>query len=70
MEPFNVVRSFVFRCVFPVSKDPTEAVRLYIDYGDFVSSLNGRCIPKALSLPSGVIDYYVYPEVFDCILSE
>lgn len=60
----------VFRCVFPVSKDPTEAVRLYIDYGDFVSSLNGRCIPKVLSLPSGVIDYYVYPEVFDCILSE
>jgi hypothetical protein len=60
----------VFRCVFPVSKDPTESVRLYIDYEDFLSSLNGRCIPKALSLPPGVIDYYVFPEVFDCILTE
>jgi hypothetical protein len=59
-----------FRCIFPVSKDPTDAFRLYIDYKDFAGSLTGRCIPHTLKLPSGVIDYRVTPEVFDCILTD
>lgn len=70
LQVFPSTADVTFRCVFPVSKDPTEAFRLYVDYADFAGSLNGRCIPRALKLPPGVIDYRVTPEVFDCILTE
>ena len=60
----------VLRCTFPVSRDPSESFRLYVDYNEFASSINGRCIPRAVTLPPGVIDYNIIPEVFDCILSE
>lgn len=57
----------VLRCRFPVTKDPLPQFRLYIDYKDFASSLSGRCVPQTLRLPTGVLDYRVSPEVFDCI---
>lgn len=57
----------IFRCVFPVSRDPSDSFRLFIDYEDFASSLGGRCVPRAVKLPFGVIDYRVIPEIFDCI---
>jgi len=60
----------VFRCKFPLRRDPSDAFRLYVDYRDFTSSLTGRCVPRILKLPSGVIDVRVTPEVVDCVLEE
>ena len=62
------VASVVFRCVFPMSEDPVASSRFYIDYRDFASSLTGRCVAHCDNLPSGVIDYTVDPEIFDCFL--
>ena len=57
----------VLRCMFPVSRDPFGQFKLYIDYKDFASSLTGRCVPRTLRLPAGVLDYRLEPEIFDCI---
>lgn len=57
----------VLLCSFPVGRDPVPQFKLYIDYKDFNASLSGRCIPRTLRLPSGVLDYRLEPEVFDCI---
>lgn len=57
----------VLRCVFPLAKDPLPAFKLYIDYRDFAASLSGRCAPRIHRTPSGVLEYRVDPEVFDCI---
>lgn len=56
-----------FRCPFPITANPTESVSFYIDYSDFAKSINGRCVPKASSIPSGIIDYSIDPQVFECI---
>ena len=57
----------VFRCVFPLASDPTEGISFYVDYNDFASSINGRCVPHDSGLPSVVIDYDVEPQVLECI---
>ena len=57
----------VLRCVFPLAKDPLASFRLYVDWRDFNTSLTGRCAPRVPSLPLGVLDYRVEPEVFDCV---
>lgn len=57
----------VLRCRFPVTKDPLPQFKLYVDYQDIASSLSGRCIPRSMRLPAGVLDYRVSPEIFDCI---
>ena len=57
----------VLRCAFPITRDPLPSFRLYIDWHDFSASLTGRCAPRAMRLPAGVLDYRVSPEVFDCI---
>lgn len=57
----------VFRCVFPLAYDPTEGISFYVDYNDFASSINGRCVPRDSGLPSSVIDYSVEPQVLECI---
>ena len=59
----------VFRCIFPLSSDPTEGISFYVDYNDFASSINGRCVPRDSGLPSTVIDYSVDPKVLECIES-
>lgn len=55
------------RCAFPIGKDPLASFKLYVDWRDFSSSLSGRCAPRVLSKPAGVLEYRVEPEVFDCI---
>ncbi len=57
----------LLRCVFPLSKDPLKEFRLYVDWRDFNASITGRCAPRTLRLPSGVLSYRVEPEVFDCV---
>lgn len=61
------VADVVLRCSFPVGRDPFSQFKLYIDYGDFNASLSGRLVPRTLRLPSGILDYRLEPEVFDCI---
>lgn len=56
-----------FRCVFPISSDPTESVRIYVDYNDFRNSLGGQCVPKVDGIPEGVLDVHIEPDVFDCV---
>ena len=63
------VAEVVFRCVFPLASDPTEGISFYVDYNDFASSINGRCVPRDSGLPSTVIDYSVEPQVLECIES-
>ena len=69
IQVFPPVADVVLLCAFPVSRDPLSSFKLYIDYRDFASSLTGRCVPRTLRLPAGVLQYRVSPEVFDCIES-
>ncbi|MDO5442302.1 MAG: hypothetical protein Q4G10_01390 [Bacteroidia bacterium] len=57
----------VFKCAFPMTVDPTDNVTLYVDYNDFASSINGRCVPHASGLNDAILDYSVDPQVFECI---
>ena len=57
----------VFHCAFPLTANPVSTVRLWVDYNDFSSSRNGRCVIRWGRLPRGVIDVVPDPEVVDCI---
>lgn len=63
---FPSTAEVVYRCEFPIGADPSKVVSMYIDYKDFVGSINGRCVPVPDGLPSGVLDYTIEPQVFDC----
>ena len=67
LQVFPPTASVVMRCAFPLKKDPLSSFKLYVDYRDFTASLSGRCAPRTLRLPSGVLEYQVDPEVFDCV---
>lgn len=67
LQVFPPTAHVVLRCAFPLPKDPLPGFKLYVDYKDFSASLSGRCAPRTLRLPSGVLEYRVEPEVFDCI---
>lgn len=67
LQVFPTTASVVMRCAFPLQKDPAASFKLYIDYRDFTESLSGRCAPRTLRLPAGVLEYQVEPEVFDCV---
>lgn len=67
LQVFPPTASVVMRCTFPLQKDPVQSFKLYIDYRDYAASLSGRCAPRTLKLPAGVLDYQVTPEVFDCV---
>ena len=69
LQVFPATAEVVLRCAFPLVKDPLPEFRIYVDYKDFAASINGRCVPHALRLPTGVLEYRVQPEVFDCIES-
>ena len=58
----------VFRCVFPLTVDPSGQTNFYIDWQDFNGSRTGRCVARCEGLPDGVIDYVITPEVFDCLV--
>lgn len=57
----------VFKCIFPLSVDPTRNVSLYVDYEEFTQSINGRCVARITGLPSSVIDYTVEPQIIECM---
>ncbi len=61
------VAKVVYRCEFPLSVDPSETVRFYIDYEDFENSIGGKCVARSTELPDGVISYTIDPQVFGFI---
>lgn len=61
------VARVVYRCAFPLAADPLDKAEFYVDYNDFATSINGRCVPRVIGLPAGVIDYTIEPQVFECI---
>lgn len=67
MTVYPSVASVSFRCMFPVTADPSSSAELYIDYADFSSSLEGQCFPHVENLPDGVLGYRVEPEIFECM---
>ena len=67
IQVFPATAQVVMRCAFPLTKDPIPAFKLYVDWRDFNASLTGRCAARTLRLPTGVLDYRVEPEVFDCV---
>ena len=69
LQVYPATAEVVLLCAFPLVKDPLPDFRIYVDYRDFAASINGRCVPRALRLPAGVLEYRVQPEVFDCIES-
>lgn len=58
-----------FKCVFPLILDVSQA-SFGISYEDYIGSHSGQCIPVPLNLPEGVLEYEIYPEIFECVLSE
>jgi hypothetical protein len=67
LQVFPSSADVVFRCAFPLTVNPVSTVRLWVDYNDFTSSRNGRCVIRWGRLPRGVIDVVPDPEVVDCI---
>ena len=57
----------VYKCTFPLSHDPRDIVRFFIDYREFEKSIGGRCMAHSSEIPDGVIEYSIDPEVFDCV---
>ena len=56
--------------MFPAPPDITGSVRFYIDYDDFMNSLNGKCTVKTDPLPPEIIGFETSPHVFDCVVNE
>ncbi|MBO8445703.1 MAG: hypothetical protein IAC23_08445 [Bacteroidetes bacterium] len=59
-----------FRCIFPLPSNPTGSVRFYVDYEDFMNSLNGKCTVRTDALPPEIIGYEITPRAFDCVVNE
>ncbi len=67
LQVYPPMADVVLLCRFPLPKDPIPSFKLYIDWKDYSSSITGKCVPRLLRLPPGVLEYRVSPEVFDCI---
>ncbi len=67
LQVYPATAKVILRCAFPLAKDPRDSFKIYIDWRDFSTSLTGRCAPRTLRLPAGVLEYRVEPEVFDCV---
>lgn len=58
------------KCIFPLAGNPEKAVRLYVDYEDFLKSMTGKCPVRIESIPKGVIGYDLNPFYVECIVNE
>lgn len=56
-----------FRCIFPMTSDPSEKVSLYVNYSEFAESLDGSCLVHVDGLPESVINCVLDPEVCVCV---
>lgn len=59
--------TITFRCVFPLKSDPSEKVKLFVDYAEFAASVDGGCIVNVDGLPSSVISSRLDPEICVCV---
>ena len=59
----------VFKCVFPLVSD-VDYAEFHIDYNDYIESRSGKCIPVPGFLPEGVLEYEMFPEIFECVVTE
>ena len=67
LQVFPSVVDVTFRCAFPLLVNPSVSVSIYVDYNDFATSRNGRCVLRCDKLPRGVISMAPSQEVVDCI---
>ena len=64
---FPSVAKVVLRCPFPLDNEPFDDVHLYVDYNEFVRSINGYCVIRCSELPASVISCVIDPEVCSCV---
>ncbi len=64
---FPSVANVVLRCPFPLENEPFDDIDLYVDYNEFVRSINGNCVIRCSDLPSTVISCVIDPEVCSCV---
>ncbi|MGM9780787.1 MAG: CdaR family protein [Candidatus Cryptobacteroides sp.] len=58
----------VLRSVFPVPEDPFRDLDLYVDYQEYLGSINGKCMIHSNPLPSWIISCSIEPQFTDCIV--
>lgn len=64
---FPSVATVVIRCVFPIDRDPFEDLKLFVDYNEFVNSINGNCVIRNSELQGSVISFNIDPQVCSCV---
>ena len=58
------------KCNFPLVDDPVRGVKVEADYNDYLNSLGGNCILKAVGLTRGVIDCDIDPIAVSCVIED
>lgn len=61
------IASVRLRCAFPVSMNPLDKISFYVDYKDFIESLNGVCIIHTDKMPPEVFEYNIEPQAANCV---
>lgn len=56
------------RYLFPLVPDIEKTDIFYVDYNDFVSSVNGQCLVRALPLPDGILGYELSTDIVECVI--
>lgn len=56
------------RYLFPLVPDIEKTDIFYVDYNDFVSSVNGQCLVRALPLPDGILGYELATDIVECVI--
>lgn len=54
------------KSIFPSSSDFSD-MKITVDYNDYLSSTEGKCVGSIENLPRTVLDYRISPDVFDCL---
>lgn len=58
------------KCNFPLADDPVRGVQVEADYNDYLNSLGGNCILKAVGLTRGVIGCDIDPIAVSCVIED
>lgn len=61
------IASVTLRCAFPVSVNPLDKISFYVDYKDFMESLNGVCLIHTDKMPPEVFEYDIKPQTASCV---
>lgn len=66
--PSEVKASFL--CPFPPNSDPLESATLYVDYNDFLSSREGRCLVRMSGYDGKILDWKAEPAMVECLVMD